>query len=98
IILTSRAPVGNVAIAKVSLCTNQGCKALVAHASVILPMFGLRCLSIMKDELQSRASGTTFFEISTSKLACIAMPIPELKQQEQILEFIASETSNLNTS
>ena len=67
-ILTSRAPVGNVAIAEVDLCTNQGCKALIPDNSVIVPMFAFWLLSAMKAELQSLGNGTTFSEISTSRL------------------------------
>ncbi|MBM4119107.1 restriction endonuclease subunit S, partial [bacterium] len=64
IIVTSRAPVGNVAIADVELCTNQGCKALVPALGLIDPVFGYHVLSTLKGELQSLATGTTFNEIS----------------------------------
>lgn len=96
IILTSRAPVGNVALARVPLCTNQGCKALISDASRVIPMFGFWVLSVMKAELQSRASGTTFAEISTTKLAASAMPLPALDEQERILDFIATETETID--
>ena len=88
IILTSRAPVGNVAIAEVDLCTNQGCKALIPDHTVVAPMFGFWLLSIMKAELQSLSTGTTFSEISTSRLAAAFGVLPPPDEQAAIVRFL----------
>lgn len=88
IIVTSRAPVGNVAIADVELCTNQGCKALVPALGQIDPMFGLHVLSTLKGELQSLATGTTFTEISTSRIGDVRVPLPPLPEQAAIVRFL----------
>ena len=40
LVVTSRAPVGNVALAEVPLCTNQGCKTLVPDSQVIDSTYG----------------------------------------------------------
>ena len=52
IVVTSRAPVGNVALAEVPLCTNQGCKALVPD-NEIDSRFGFNVLRVLQTELQS---------------------------------------------
>ena len=39
IVLTTRAPVGNLALAGVPICTNQGCKTLVAKSEFIYPTY-----------------------------------------------------------
>ena len=88
IIVTSRAPVGNVAIAETDLCSNQGCKSLVATPTVVNPMFGFHLLSTLKGELQSLATGTTFTEISTSRIGTVSMPLPPLPEQAAIVRFL----------
>lgn len=88
IIVTSRAPVGNVAIADVELCTNQGCKALVPAPGIVDPTFGFQVLTILKGELQSLATGTTFTEISTTRLGAIPIPLPPLPEQAAIVRFL----------
>jgi len=87
LIITSRAPVGNVAIAEIELCTNQGCKALVCAKDVIKPVFGFHVLNSLKDELQSLSTGTTFTEISTTKLGDVPFPLPPLPEQRAIVRF-----------
>jgi type I restriction enzyme S subunit len=97
IIVTSRAPVGNVAIASIELCTNQGCKALVANVSVIKPHFAFAVMSILQPELQSLATGTTF-EISTTKISTVAIPLPPLSEQELIVAYLEDATRNLDAA
>jgi type I restriction enzyme S subunit len=88
IVVTSRAPVGNVALAETELCTNQGCKALIIDDTVMHPLFGFQVLKAMKGELQSLASGTTFTEISTSRFGTVPIPIPPLPEQAAIVRFL----------
>ncbi len=78
LVVTSRAPVGNVALAEVPLCTNQGCKTLVPDSQVIDSTYGYQVFGRLKDELQSLANGTTFTEISTNALGNVLLPIPPL--------------------
>jgi type I restriction enzyme, S subunit len=95
IIVTSRAPVGNVSLAEVALCTNQGCKALLVSNDVIDPMFAVAVLRVLKEELQSLATGTTFSEISTSRLGVVRMPLPPVSEQCAIVQSLEMATSNI---
>ena len=97
IIVTSRAPVGNVALAETELCTNQGCKALIVPSSTINPIFAFHLLSILKPELQRLATGTTFTEIATSKLGAIQLPIPPLREQIAIIAYLNRETAKIDS-
>jgi type I restriction enzyme S subunit len=96
IIITSRAPVGNVAVAEIELCTNQGCKALLLRPECLLSDFAFLLLQTFKDELQSLATGTTFTEISTSRLASVKVTLPPLPEQEDIVRLVAVSTEALN--
>lgn len=88
IVVTTRAPVGNVALAETELCTNQGCKSLVTEDTVLSPVFGLNVLNTLKEELQGLATGTTFAEISTNRLGSLRMPLPPLPEQTSIVRFL----------
>ena len=88
IIVTSRAPVGNIALAKVSFCTNQGCKALVLKGDELNSSYAFNLLGILKSELESLANGSTFTEISSNKLGAIRLPIPPISEQVAIVEYL----------
>ena len=82
VLLTSRAPVGAVAIAMKELCTNQGFKSIVPKAPYWTPY--IYCL--LKDSrqlLEANASGTTFLEIPGDTLKKLVVPIPEEKLVEK---------------
>ena len=88
VVLNSRAPIGNVAVAQVPLATNQGCKALVPNRSRLMSRYLFRLLSAAKEELQSRGTGTTFQELSTSDVSAFEAPVPPLEEQRAIADFL----------
>ena len=75
VLLTSRAPVGCVAIAMTDLCTNQGFKSIVPNEE-----FGTAFVYYFLKEnrrlIESHSSGTTFMEISGNVLKSIPVAIP----------------------
>lgn len=85
--LTSRAPIGYVAIAEKELCTNQGFKSFLPSPTY-LAKFLYWYLKGNKELLESKASGTTFLELSASKAATIEFPLPPLSEQQRIIERI----------
>ena len=66
VLYSSRAPIGYIAIASNDLCTNQGFKSLVP-AITRINRYLYYCLIERTTDIQSRASGTTFKEISGSE-------------------------------
>ena len=98
IIVTSRAPVGNVAIAQVSLSTNQGCKALIPDPNQVETNFAFHLLKVLKAELVSLATGTTFAEISSSRLGAVRVPLPPLTEQSDILTAVERSTAELTNA
>jgi len=97
VIVTSRAPVGNVAIADTELCTNQGCKSLVASPSVVAPLYGFYVLTALREELESIATGTTFAEISAGRLGDVRMPLPPLSEQSVIARALGDATASITS-
>ncbi|MHB8719244.1 MAG: restriction endonuclease subunit S [Candidatus Dormibacteria bacterium] len=87
VLLTSRATIGAVALAGVPLATNQGFASLVARSSV-LPEYLLYWAQYSKAEFTSRASGSTFPEISRGKVRSIPIELPPLEEQRRIIDLM----------
>ncbi len=98
IVVTTRAPVGNVALARVPFCTNQGCKALTPREREIDSSFAFFLLGSLQTELRSLANGTTFTEISGNKLGGVRLPVPPLPEQAAIAAYIDRTTANIDTA
>ena len=75
VLLTSRAPVGCVAIAMTDLCTNQGFKSIIPK-NEFGTAFVYYFLKENRQLLESHSSGTTFMEISGNVLKNISVSIP----------------------
>ncbi|MBB5225358.1 restriction endonuclease subunit S [Treponema ruminis] len=86
VLLSSRAPVGYVALAKNPICTNQGFKSVVCNTSVIQPIYLYYYFRMNKNYLQSIASGATFPELSGSMMKKIKVLLPPEKVQQQFSE------------
>lgn len=95
VILTSRAPVGNVAIADVPVATNQGCKALIPNEEKITTEFLALTIRRLVPLMKVLSTGTTFQEISTGRLGAIKINVPNLQQQAKMLDAIKAETDPL---
>ncbi len=87
ILYSSRAPIGYIAISQNNLCTNQGFKSLVP-ISIDIVDYIYYCLIQRTKEIQSRATGTTFKEISGKEFGRTLIPIPPLNEQHQIVKII----------
>ena len=101
IILSSRAPIGHLAITKKEISTNQGCKGLIP-SNKILPMFLYYFLKQSVELLNSLGSGTTFKELSSKKLSDVEIPVPPLPEQQRIVAildeaFAAIDQAKANT-
>jgi type I restriction enzyme S subunit len=89
ILLTSRAPVGYMAIAQNPVTTNQGFKNLVIKEGFD-NRFIFYMLKFNVDFLKSQASGSTFAELSRTTLKEITFSIPPLPEQRAIAEVLSA--------
>jgi type I restriction enzyme S subunit len=95
IVLSTRAPIGSLAIAGTSLCTNQGCKSLVPKQGVV-PQYFAYVLSIAGEELNLRGRGTTFLELSADALGAFEVVVPTAMEQVAIAAFLDRETAKID--
>lgn len=89
ILLSSRAPVGYLAIASNEISTNQGFRNLVPNSKVD-NIFLYYLLKQNIDYLKSQATGTTFEELSGSTLKSLTFLIPPLPEQRAIAEVLSA--------
>lgn len=94
IIMSTRAPIGKVAINKVPVCTNQGCKSIVCNQINVGYCYYL--LSTCTEELNFLGSGTTFLELSFSALANFEIPYPSTSEQQAIANYLDKKTEEID--
>ena len=75
VLLSSRAPIGYLAVAEILVATNQGFIAMKPRSG-ISNLFLLRWASAAHDEIVSHANGSTFLEISKSSFRPIRTVAP----------------------
>jgi len=80
VLLSSRAPIGLVAIAGRSLCTNQGFKSLVP-GNMVDSWYVFAWCKLRADYLQGLGRGATFAEISKDIVESVPIPVPRLELQ-----------------
>ncbi len=88
LLMSSRAPVGYLAISAIPVAVNQGFIAMVCDGPVS-NYYALNWCHYNMEEIQQRASGTTFAEISKAAFRPISMIVPAdtiMKSFTQIVE------------
>lgn len=83
VLVTTRATLGETAIAAVPLATNQGFKNVVPDKETD-SLFAYYLLKMVKPEIIRLSSGTTFLEISKSDFARIKTRRPKIEEQRRI--------------
>lgn len=90
VLFTSRAPIGYVAIASQSVCTNQGFKSIVVNDKAD-PLFVYYLLKYNKDAIEAMGSGTTFKEVSGKTMRAVKVRIPlDVSYQKRIAAVLDS--------
>lgn len=85
VLLSSRAPIGKIAITTCPMYCNQGFKNLVCK-NVILNEFVYWFLLFSTEYLKSLGTGATFKEISKKVVEQVDVPVPPLLEQYRIVE------------
>lgn len=94
IVISSRAPIGKINITTEVLCTNQGCKGLVAKRD---NRFTYYLMLAGHNELTLLGRGTTFLELSTYDLTNFKIVIPPLHEQTLIADFLDEQCEKIDS-
>ena len=84
VLFTSRAPIGYVAIAANPISTNQGFKSIVPYVAEFSEYVAL-AMRAFAPEIDAKAPGTTFKEVSGKIVAGVPFPLPPLAEQRRIV-------------
>lgn len=98
VLFTSRAPIGYVAIAEQTVCTNQGFKSIVPNEKVN-PLFLYYLLVYNKEAIEAMGSGTTFKEVSGKAMRTVKVRIPsDVQSQIRIASLLDSIDSKIEAN
>lgn len=90
IVMSSRAPIGYVALPTVEFCTNQGCKSIQLKNN-FTSEFTYYNILFNIDKVKNLGEGTTFAEISKTALSKIELDFPQSKpEQTKIAEILST--------
>lgn len=99
VLMSSRAPIGLLAISTCECCTNQGFKSIVCDEAKLNPEYLYYYLKYHIKEVEALGSGTTFKEVSRGSMESFVIDIPSIKEQKRIasmLGYLDSKISNNN--
>ncbi len=89
VLMSSRAPIGYLALAQNEICTNQGFKSIVCDESKIQPLYLYYYLKSNIDYIKQYGNGATFPEISAKALRNIKINVEsKLEKQHQIANIL----------
>lgn len=89
VLLSSRAPIGYLAIAEVDLTTNQGFKNITSNEKCD-SVFLFYCLKNNIEYLKSLGVGATYPELSATRLKEVKLAIPPLPIQRKIASILSA--------
>ncbi|MDD3043159.1 MAG: restriction endonuclease subunit S [Methanosarcinaceae archaeon] len=94
IILSTRAPVGTLALSSTDMTFNQGCHGLINRdPSLYDTRYFYYYLLGKKRELQNQSGGSTFKELSKERLNSFSLLIPPLAEQRRIAGILTTADS-----
>lgn len=90
ILFSSRAPIGYVAIAENSICTNQGFKSVIPNESTD-SLFLYYLLKHNASRIEGLGSGTTFKEVSGRTMSEVEVDVPDsIEDQRKIAGILGA--------
>lgn len=86
VIVSTRATIGESAITKTELCTNQGFKSIICDQNKVLPEYLYYYFKSIRHILESKSKSTTYAEINKTNLESIEVPVPPISIQVKIIK------------
>lgn len=95
IVLSTRAPIGSIAVTAVPACCNQGCRLLIPRRDGYAAYYYYTLLAA-REQLNLLGRGSTFLELSGDQLGAFRVPLPPLPEQRAIADFLDHETAKID--
>ena len=95
VIISTRAPIGHMAINQSLMTFNQGCRGIIPGGQIHGP-FLFYLLKSRTPELSAIANGTTFVELSRDELAAVTIEFPDLSTQRRIAQFLDEKIARID--
>ena len=89
LLICTRATIGAMAITSHEMCTNQGFKNIVPNSKTNI-VFVYYLLTYNKHRMISKASGSTFLELSKTSFESMRFRMPPLKEQQKIATVLTN--------
>lgn len=96
IVLSTRAPIGHLAITAVPAATNQGCRTLVPKGN-LHNGYAYYSIGLSKPVLQALGKGSTFMELSSADLGAHRIPLPPVHEQVAISAYLDRQTARIDS-
>jgi len=90
VLISVRAPVGNINIAREKSCVSRGLGALRAKKNILNQMFLFYFMKKNENNWSRLSTGSTFSAIKGSNLRNFEIPVPPLKIQKQIVAKLSA--------
>ena len=87
VILSTRAPIGHLAMNTVPMAFNQGCRG-ITPSDKLNSVYLYHFLNMSRELLNELGSGTTFKELSATNLKTLSIPLPRLEEQQRIVAVL----------
>ena len=87
VLISSRAPIGLIALAGQDMATNQGVRSLILNDDQD-PRFWFYLMKSSYKQLDAAGNGTTFRELRGSTMQEMTFQIPDLKTQTEIADYL----------
>ncbi len=88
ILISVRAPVGDVNIAPYKICIGRGLAAIRFNPKTANHTFYFYYLQYIKKQLETLGKGSTFKAITKKDLEELLIPLPPIKEQEKVSEIL----------
>jgi type I restriction enzyme S subunit len=95
LVLSKRAPIGQVAILRIDACCNQGC-FLLTPVNGVEERFIYYGLIHKRPWLEILGRGSTFMELSSDDIRSVHLPFASFAEQDRIAAFLDSETVRID--
>jgi type I restriction enzyme S subunit len=110
LLLSSRAPIGHIAITTFNCCTNQGFQSLIPNSELVNIDYLYHVIKLSVPRLKDMGRGATFKELSKTMVKGFEIPLPQIclqqdfskrmtaltVQQDSLLKTLDAASDNFN--